>query len=131
MDKAVVWSLALAAALTCGCAKKSSHRAATGVPQLEMRTVPDPPEAGDVHVIFSLFDAEGEPMRGKVVVVGASIPPRPPLPAMEVTGTASEDRPGEYGTIVTLSRRGTWSVVGTARDGERVLTERVFRVEIP
>lgn len=127
-----ICALALLAAFgSGGCGRGDERRAATGVPQVEMRTIPDPPQAGDVHVVFLLFDGNGDPLRGKSISVGASIPAAGPLPMMEVTGVASEDRPGEYGTVLTLARRGRWSLVASARDGQRVLTERVFPVDIP
>lgn len=119
---AALFVLALA-----GCGRGAE----TGAPRIEMRTIPDPPEAGDVHVVFRLSDASGDALRGRTIDVGASIPAAGPLPLMQVNGVATEDRPGEYGTVLTLARRGRWSVVASARDGQRVLVERVFPVDIP
>jgi hypothetical protein len=104
-------------------------RSETKPPEIRFSTIPPDPQAGDVHMVFAVT-IERAPLRGKTVDVTASLPPRPPLPSMEVTAAATEDRPGQYGTVATLAARGKWSIAATVRDGERVLAERTFTLDV-
>lgn len=119
-------ALVLAATLLGGCGKGGPG----GPYSMKFRTIPSPAETGPVHLIFDVRDSGGHPVKAKAVDVVAKIPPRPPLPEMEVSDPASEDSPGTYGVIMSLARRGSWSIAATVRDGDKVLTSGSFTVEV-
>lgn len=108
-----------------GCGRK-----AEGPAVVEMATVPSPPETGEVHFVVNVHGVHGGALKGRAVDLAASIPPRPPLPEMNVTGVASEARGGRYDAVLNLAARGHWSVVVTVRRERRVEAERTFTVDV-
>ena len=109
-----------------GCGHDSSTAAYT----MKLRTVPDPPRTGQVHLIFDVRDERGKPATSKSMDVTAKIPPRPPLPEMEIHQPASEETPGAYGVMLSLAARGTWSIGAAVRDGEKVVTSTTFSLAV-
>ena len=117
---------ALLALAIAGCGRGSSTDAYT----MKLRTVPDPPQTGQIHLIFDVRDERGKPATSKSVDVTAKIPPRPPLPEMEIHQPASEEIPGAYGVMLSLAARGTWSIGATVRDGDKVVTSTTFSLAV-
>ncbi len=119
-------ALALSLAALAGC----GTRGTSGPYTLAFHAIPDAPETGPVHLVFEVRDGRGKPARAMAVDVVAKIPPKPPLPEMEVTEHATEDRPGSYGVMATLARRGTWSIGATVRQGDKVLTSATYDLAV-
>ena len=123
--------MALLLVLACAFATTGCGRGrGTGSYTVKFRSIPPHPETGPVHLVFDVRDASGKPASAKAVDVVASIPPRPPLPEMEIKNPASEEGVGSYGVMMSLAARGTWSVAATVRDGGKVLTSGAFTLDV-
>ena len=81
---------------------------------------PDPPRAGtQVHVILTLHDADGEPVRDATLQMAAHMDHPGMAP---VVADATETVPGSYAIDLQLTMGGDWTVVasGALADGRRL-----------
>ena len=97
-------SLALAA---CGGA---SQPAATQTPapvQITLSTDPNPPSMGPVEIVFTVLDAQGQPVSSADVDVIAS---HTEMGGMTMHGKATDQGNGKYAITANYSMSGKWLV---------------------
>lgn len=80
-----------------------------------LETDPSPPIMGDVELIVQVTDAQGNPLEGARVDVGAD---HTDMTGMGMHGPASEQGGGRYAIKANFSMTGNWKITVYVRQGE-------------
>jgi hypothetical protein len=120
----VVVSILLAG---CGSAATPVDTTTAQPVNIKMETNPDPDVMGDTEVIFTLTDANGEPIEGATVDVSAE---HTGMSGMDMSGLATEQGSGKYAINTNFSMSGDWKVtVYVRKDGLDYKEEIEFPVQ--
>ncbi len=91
--------------------------------QIAVKTVPDPPKAGENQVVVTVTDADGQPIEGADVTVGFFMAAMPSMnmPAMKSDARLMSAGGGTYRGTVSVLMPGRWEVtVAVSKDGRRL-----------
>jgi hypothetical protein len=108
----VLLSVLLAA---CGGAAQPTEAASAKPVNIVVSTDPNPAAVGDVEMVFTITDADGNPIEGAQVDVGAE---HPSMAGMGMSGAAVEQGGGKYSIKANFSDAGDWVLtVNVRKDG--------------
>ncbi|MGZ9164702.1 MAG: FixH family protein, partial [Anaerolineales bacterium] len=82
---------------------------------IKVETNPTPAMQGDVELILIITDANGNPIEGAKVDVGAD---HTDMTGMGMSGLATEQGGGKYSIKANFSDSGTWKLTINVRKGE-------------
>ena len=99
--------IAVAVIVLAGCSSTSNTDSTSSPPAVTMVTNPDPVQAGQVELIFTVTDEKGSPMTGAEVLVTAD---HIGHSGMTLNGTATEQDAGRYAITADISMEGDWKV---------------------
>ncbi|MER3457858.1 MAG: hypothetical protein C4309_03750 [Chloroflexota bacterium] len=97
-------SLVLAA---CGGAGATAPTPAAAGPKVVLTTSPDPPLSGNVELVLTVTDANGQPIPDADVYVFAD---HTEMSGMMMQGKATAQGGGRYAITANLSMSGTWKI---------------------
>ena len=80
-----------------------------------LSTNPNPAAVGDVELVFTITDADGNPIEGATVDVSAD---HPAMAGMGMSGLAVEQGGGKYSIKANFSDPGDWKLTVYVRKGE-------------
>ena len=99
--------IVMAVIALAGCSSGSGSDSTSSPPGVTMVTNPDPVQAGQVELIFTVTDEKGAPMTGAEVLVTAD---HIGHSGMTLNGTATEQDAGRYAITADISMEGDWKV---------------------
>lgn len=118
MRKVIISMLVLMSVLlaACGAGAPTPAPSIAGKPvNIAVTTNPNPPVMGDVELIFTLTDANGNPIEGAAVDVSAD---HTDMSGMGMSGAATEQGGGRYAIKANFSMSGNWKLtVFVRKDG--------------
>ena len=118
MRKAIVINVfvLLSVLLTaCGGAAAPTEAPSAKSVNIVLSTNPNPAAVGDVEIVFTITDADGNPIEGAKVDVNAD---HPSMAGMGMSGLATEQGGGKYSIKANLSDSGDWKLtVYVRKDG--------------
>jgi hypothetical protein len=99
----------------CGGATTAAPSAASKPVNIELSTNPNPAATGDVELVFTLTDVEGNPVEGATVDVSAD---HIDMTGMTMGGPATDQGNGRYAINASFSMSGNWKLtVYVRKDG--------------
>jgi hypothetical protein len=120
----VTLSVLLAA---CGSAVAPTEASSAKPVNIVISTNPNPAAVGDVEMIFTITNADGNPIEGATVDVSAD---HPSMAGMGMSGLATEQGGGKYSIKANFSDPGDWKVTVYVRmDGLDYKEEFEFPVQ--
>lgn len=120
----VALSVLLAA---CGSAAAPTEARSDKAVNIILSTNPNPAAVGDVEMIFTITDADGNPIEGAKVDVSAE---HPAMAGMGMSGLAVEQGGGKYSIKANFSDPGDWKLtVYVRKDGLDYTEEFDFPVQ--
>ena len=118
MRKAIVINVfvLLSVLLTaCGGAAAPTEAPSTKSVNIVLSTNPNPAVVGDVEIVFTITDANGNPIEGAKVDVNAE---HPAMAGMGMSGQATEQGGGIYSIKANFSDSGDWKLtIYVRKDG--------------
>ena len=108
----VALSVLLAA---CGSAAAPTEAGLSNPVNIVLSTNPNPAAVGDIELIFTITDADGNPIEGAKVDVSAD---HPAMAGMGMSGLAVEQGGGKYSIKANFSDPGDWKLTVYVRKGE-------------
>ena len=118
MRKVIIINLlvVVAALLTaCGSATAPTEATSAKPVNIILSTNPNPAAVGDVEIVFTITDANGNPIEGAKVDVSAE---HPAMAGMGMSGLATEQGGGKYSIKANFSDPGDWVLtVYVRKDG--------------
>ena len=110
----------------CGGAAKPADTTAKSV-NIVLATNPTPAAVGDVEMIFTITDADGNPIEGAKVDVNAE---HPSMAGMGMSGLAADQGGGVYSIKANFSDAGDWVLtVYVRKDGLDYKEDIEFKVQ--
>ena len=100
----VLTSVLLAA---CGGAAEPADTTSPQPVNIVLSTNPNPAAVGDVEIMFTITDANGNPIEGAKVDVNAE---HPAMAGMGMSGQATEQSRGTYSIKANFSDSGDWKL---------------------
>ena len=120
----VALSVLLAA---CGGAAAPIEAGSAKSVNISLTTDPNPAVVGDVEMIFTITDADGNPIEGAKVDVAAE---HPAMAGMGMSGLATEQSGGKYSIKANFTDPGDWKLtVYVRKDGLDYKEEINFPVQ--
>lgn len=120
----VLTSVLLAA---CGSAAAPTEAPSSKPVNIAVSTNPNPAAVGDVEMIFTITNANGNPIEGAKVDVSAD---HPAMAGMGMSGFATEQGSGTYSIKANFSDSGDWKLtVYVRKDGLDYKEEINFPVQ--
>ncbi len=108
----VLLSVLLAA---CGSAAAPTEASSAQAVNIVLSTNPNPAAVGDVEMVFTVTDADGNPIEGAKVDVNAE---HPAMAGMGMSGLATEQGGGKYSITADFTDAGDWVLtVYVRKDG--------------
>lgn len=108
----VALSVLLAA---CGSATTPADTTSSSQVNIKVETNPTPAMKGDIELLLTITDANGNPIEGAKVDVGAD---HTDMAGMGMNGQATEQGEGKYSIKANFSDSGTWKLsVYVRKDG--------------
>ena len=98
----------------CGSAETPTSNSSKPV-NIKVESNPNPAMMGDIELILSITDANGEPLEGATVDVSAD---HTGHSGMNMSGVATEQDAGKYAINANFSMSGTWLVTVYVRKDE-------------
>lgn len=108
----VVLSVLLAA---CGSAAAPADTTSSSQVNIRVETNPTPAMKGDMELILTVTDANGNPIEGAKVDVSAD---HPAMAGMGMSGLATEQGGGKYSINANFSDSGDWKLTVYVRKDE-------------
>ena len=108
----VALSVLLAA---CGSAATPADTTSSRQVNIKVETNPTPAVKGDIELLFTITDANGNPIEGAKVDVSAD---HTDMTGMGMSGLATEQGGGKYSIKAKFSDSGTWKLSIYVRKGE-------------
>ena len=99
----------------CGSAAAPTEASSAKAVNILISTNPNPAAVGDVEMIFTVTDADGNPIEGAKVDVSAD---HPAMAGMGMSGLAVEQGGGKYSIKANFSDPGDWKLTVYVRKGE-------------
>ena len=115
----VALSVLLAA---CGSAATPADTTSSKQVNIKVETNPTPAMKGDMELILTINDANGNPIEGAKVDVGAD---HTDMMGMGMNGQATEQGGGKYSIKANFSDSGTWKLSIYVRKGELDYKEEI------
>jgi len=102
--------------MACGTGASAPAQATTAKPvNIAVSTNPNPAVMGDVELIFTITDANGNPIEGATVDISAD---HIDMTGMTMSGVATEQGGGRYAIKANFSMSGNWKLaVSVRKDG--------------
>lgn len=97
------------------CGSQPASSSGNGEVAIVLETDPSPPTMGDVELIILVTDAQGNPLEGAKVDVGAD---HTDMSGMGMHGPASEQGDGRYAIKANFSMTGNWKITVYVRQGD-------------
>ena len=111
----------------CGGAAAPTEAPSTKSVNIVLSTNPNPAVVGDVEIVFTITDANGNPIEGAKVDVSAD---HPAMAGMGMSGAAVEQSGGVYSIKANFSDSGDWKLtVYVRKDGLDYTEEINFPVQ--
>lgn len=110
MRKAIfIGTLVIISTLLAACGSAATPAATTPAKPVNIKvdTNPTPAVMGDMEVIFTITDANGNPIEGATVDVSAK---HTDMSGMDMNGTATEQDGGKYAINANFSMNGNWKM---------------------
>ena len=99
----------------CGGAAAPTEAPSAKTVNILVSTNPNPAAVGDVEIVFTITDANGNPIEGAKVDVSAD---HPSMAGMGMSGLATEQGGGTYSIKANFSDSGDWKLtVYVRKDG--------------
>ena len=99
----------------CGGAAAPTEAPSAKSVNIVLSTNPNPAAVGDVEIVFTITDADGNPIEGAKVDVNAD---HPSMAGMGMSGLATEQGGGKYSIKANFSDSGDWKLtVYVRKDG--------------
>ena len=119
------WLVVLLVVLVAGItfAKESSVQKKAGDYSVEIKMDKDTPIVGTNRVEIAVTDKDGKAVTDAKVVVTASMPSMPGMPARENTADAKLDG-GKYNAKIDLSMGGSWNMSVRITQGGKTTTAK-------
>ena len=115
----VLTSVLLAA---CGSAAAPTEASSANPVKILVSTNPNPATVGDVEIVFTITDANGNPIEGAKVDVSAD---HPAMAGMGMSGLATEQGGGTYSIKANFSDSGDWKLTVYVRKDGLDYTEKI------
>ena len=109
----------------CGSAATPAETTSSKQVNIKVETNPTPAMKGDMELMLTITDANGNPIEGAKVDVGAD---HTDMTGMGMSGLATEQGGGKYSIKANFSDSGTWKLSIYVRKGELDYKEEI---EIP
>ncbi len=106
----------------CGNTAAPADTTATKQVNIKVETNPTPAIKGDIELILTITDANGNPIEGAKVDVGAD---HPSMAGMGMSGSATEQGGGKYSIKANFSDSGDWKLSIYVREGELDYKEEI------
>jgi len=90
----------------CGSAQTPAPISSKPV-NIKVETSPNPPMRGDIELILTVTDANGNPIEGATVDVSAD---HIDMTGMDMSGAATEQGDGKYAINANFSMSGNWEL---------------------
>ena len=120
----VLLSVLLAA---CGGAATPADTALAKPVNIAVSTNPNPAMTGDIELVFTITDADGNPIEGATVDVSAD---HTDMTGMGMSGPATEQGGGKYAINANFSMSGNWKLtVYVRKDGLDYKEDVDFKVQ--
>ncbi len=119
MSVLVALSVLLAA---CGSAATPADTTSSKPVNIKVETNPTPAVKGDIELMLTITDANGNPIEGAKVDVGAD---HTDMTGMGMSGQATEQGGGKYSIKANFSDSGTWKLSIYVRKGELDYKEEI------
>ena len=101
--------------VACGGAATPADTTPTKPVNIAVSTTPDPVMTGDVEIVFTITDADGNPIEGAKVDVSAD---HTDMTGMGMNGPATDQSGGKYAINANFSMSGNWKLkVYVRKDG--------------
>lgn len=118
MRKVIIINLLVVVAVlltACGGTAKPADTTSAKPVTIVLSTNPNPAAVGDVEMVFTITDANGNPIEGAKVDVSAE---HPAMAGMGMSGLATEQGGGKYSIKANFSDPGDWVLtVYVRKDG--------------
>ena len=120
--------LATMAVLLSACGSSPTPTSNSSKPvNIKVESNPNPAMMGDIELILSITDANGEPLEGATVDVSAD---HTGHSGMNMSGAATEQDAGKYAINANFSMSGTWLMTVYVRNDEIDYKEEIeFQVQ--
>lgn len=100
--------LVVVSILLAACASAATPTAVSSKPvNIQAETSPNPPMMGDIELILTVTDANGNPIEGATVDVSAD---HTDMTGMGMSGAATEQGAGKYSIKANFSMSGNWKI---------------------
>ena len=120
----VILSVLLAA---CGGAATPAETTSSKQVNIKVETIPSPAVKGDVELILTVTDANGNPIEGAKVDVGAD---HTDMTSMGMSGQATDQGGGKYSIKANFSDPGDWKLTVTVvKDSPDYKEEFEFKIQ--
>ena len=111
----------------CGGTTTAAPSAASKPVNLEFNTNPNPAATGDVELVFTVTDVEGNPLEGATVDVSAD---HTDMTDMTMGGPATDQGNGRYAINANFSMSGNWKLtVYIRKDGLDYKEDIDFKIQ--
>jgi hypothetical protein len=122
MRKAIFFSLlSLVFILLAACGSSDQ------IVNIEVESNPTPAAVGDIELVFTLIDGNGNPIEGATVDVFAD---HIDMTGMDMSGTATEQGNGKYAIRANFSMTGNWKLTISIRKGSLNYQEDIdFKIQ--
>ena len=99
----------------CSSAATPAETTSSKPVNIQVETNPTPAVMGDMEVVLTITDADGQPIEGATVDVSAK---HTDMSGMDMGGTATEQGSGRYSINANFSMSGNWKLtVYVRKDG--------------
>lgn len=99
----------------CGGVATPADSTSSKPVNIAVSTNPNPPMMGDLELVFTITDADGNPIEGATVDVSAN---HTDMSGMDMSGVATEQGGGRYAIKANFSMNGNWLLtVYVRKDG--------------
>jgi ABC-type Fe3+-hydroxamate transport system substrate-binding protein len=101
--------------LLAACGSTAAPATATKQVNIKVETTPSPAAKGDVEIVLTITDANGNPIEGAKISVSAD---HPDMVGMGMSGSATGQGGGKYSIKANFSDSGAWKLTVYVRNGE-------------
>ena len=100
--------IVMASVLLAACGSAATPAATSSKPvNIKVETSPAPPMMGDIELVLTVTDANGNPIEGATVDVSAV---HTDMTDMDMSGAATEQGGGKYAIQANFSMSGNWEL---------------------